>query len=145
MPNDGDSRAKRNVIDERSELLGDASNSDTWCVRKRCDASSCFTLEARPHRAEDSGARQKPMHEHHDIVARLGVGDDGRQVARHERHLAQQGKSFDAHELAQCLAGKRTEYLGQSHLGETRSTIRAQRAPQRALARTALSEEASKS
>ena len=70
-------------------------------VREGRDARARLALEARAERAEDAGARQEAVHQHDHVVARAALGHDGREIARHQRDLAQQREPLDADELLQ--------------------------------------------
>ena len=41
------------------------------------------------------------MHQHDHVVARLRFGHDGREIARHQRDLAQKRQALDSDELLQ--------------------------------------------
>ena len=108
VPDDGDPRSLRDAGHQLAQAAGDSPDADARGVRERRHARAGLALEASAQRAEDARARAEAVDEHDHGVSGPRFGNDRRQVAMHQRHLADQRQSF--------LADQLLEGNGESHL-----------------------------
>ena len=79
----------RDLRDEPREAARDAVDAHARRMSEARDLRLRVVHEVAAHRAEHARAREEPVDEHDDVVARVDLfRHDGRDVTRHERDLA---------------------------------------------------------
>src|SRR5260370_38453953 len=99
MAHDRDARVLRDALDHLLQLARDAPNAHAGGVGKRGDARAGFAFEPRAQWAKYARAGEEAVDEHDYVVSGANVGYDRREIAGHERHLAEQGNHLGPDEL----------------------------------------------